>query len=235
MKEALLLVSRGPFDNDEGMGFMDGAANDLKFRLERVGVPPAIAFSIGQVAYIGRKNRPQWVPEPVIGKSEVTWLVTQFEPDLRRVTDAEAKSAYVFLLCTKIFGPDEGNLIFQAGYAGSSPDEQDPNRLIDGALRYFDEIDLAFLGDRLMVPAVMFRGNGDDQQQWLGLVMSKDGMFGFFEESDCLVDDVDDGEPVIYRLSDLRACKVSVPESIYVPPGLKHVLRSPSPVNSMRS
>lgn len=207
---------------------MDGAANGLKLRLERVGVPPAIAFSIGQVAYVGRKNLPHWVPESVIGKSEVTWLVSQFEPDLRRVTDPEAKSAYVFLLCTKIFGPDEGNLVFQAGYPGSSSEEQDANRLIDGALRYFDEVDLSFLGDRLMVPAVMFRGNGDDQQQWLGLVMAKDGMFGFFEESDCLVDDMDDGEPVIYRLSELRACKVSIPESIYVPPGLNHVLRSPS-------
>lgn len=37
-------------DNDEGMGFMDGAANGLKLRLEKVGVPPAIAFSIGQGA-----------------------------------------------------------------------------------------------------------------------------------------------------------------------------------------
>jgi hypothetical protein len=210
------------------MGIMDGAATGLKLRLERVGVPPAIAFAIGQVAYLGRKNLPHWVPEPVIGKSEVTWLVSQFEPDLRRVTDPEAKSAYVFLLCAKIFGPVEGNLVFQAGYLGSSSEEQDANRLIDGALRYFDEVDLSFLGDRLMVPAVRFRGDGDDQQQWLGFIMSKDGMFGFFEESDCLVDDMDDGEPVIYRLSELRACKVTIPESIYVHPGLKQVLRSPS-------
>jgi hypothetical protein len=239
-KDASPLVCRLPFDNDEGMGFMDGAANGLKLRLEAVGVPPAIAFSIGQVAYVGRKNRPQWVPEPVVGKSEVTWLVSQFEPDLRRVTDPQAKSAYVFLLCTKIFGAVEGDLLFQAGYpanaskgnhatAGfSSTEEQETSRVIDGALRYFDEIDLSFLGDRLMVPAVMFRGSGDDQQQWLGFVMSKDGMFGFFEESDCLVDDMADGEPVLYRLSDLRACKVRIPESIYVPPDLQHVLQSDS-------
>ena len=224
-------------DNDEGMGFMDGAANGLKLRLEEAGVPSTISFSIGQVAYIARKNRPHWVPEPIVGKSEVTWLVSQFEADLKRVTDPQAKSAYVFLLCTKIFGPVGGDLLFQAVYpanasrannatGSSSAEEQEANKLIDGALRYFDEVNQAFLGDRLMVPAVMFRGSGDDQQQWTGFVMSMDGMFGFFEESDCLVDDMNEGEPVVYRLSDLRACKVRVPVSIHVPPGLRHVIQS---------
>lgn len=219
---------------------MDGAANGLKLRLEVVGVPPAIAFSIGQVAYVASKNRPIWLPEPVVGKSEVTWLVSRFEGQLKQVPDPAAKSAYVLMLCLKIFGPSGGELVFDAGYPNGAPkptpnkqvhlsaEEQDANELIDGALRYFDEVDLAFLGDRLMVPATMFRGGGEDQDQWHGFVMSKDGMFGFFEESDCLADDMDDGEPVIYRLGDLRACKVSIPESIYIPPDLQHVLRSPS-------
>lgn len=217
---------------------MDGAANGLKLRLEEVGVPPAIAFAIGQVAYVGRRKRPHWIPEAVIGKSEITWLVSQFEPNLRRARDPQAKSSYVFLLCAKVFGPLEGDLLFQAGYPNHSPmgsqaaasfsstEEQEANRLIDGALRYFGEVDLAFDGDRLMVPAVMFRGSGDEQQQWMGFVMSKDGMFGFFEESDCLVEDMADGDPVLYRLGDLRACKVHLPESIYVPPSLRHVLVS---------
>ena len=217
---------------------MDGAANGLKLRLEEVGVPPTIAFAIGQVAYVGRRKRPHWIPEPVIGKSEVTWLVSQVEPNLRQTRDPQAKSSYVFLLCAKVFGPFEGDLLFQAGYPNHSPkgsqttasfssmEEQDANRLIDGALRYFDEVDLAFHGDRLMVPAVMFRGSGDDQQQWMGFVMAKDGLFGFFEEGDCLVEDMADGDPVLYRLGDLRACKVRLPESIYVPPSLRHVLMS---------
>jgi hypothetical protein len=228
------------------MGIMDGAANGLKSRLEGVGVPPAIAFSIGQVAYVASKNRPIWIPEPVVGKSEVTWLVSRFEGQLKQAPDPVAKSAYVLMLCLKIFGPGGGELVFDAGYPNGAPkstpnkqvhlseEEQEANELIDGALRYFDEVDLAFLGDRLMVPATMFRGGGggggggEDQEQWHGFVMSKDGMFGFFEESDCLADDMDDGEPVIYRLGDLRACKVGIPESIYIPPDLQHVLRSPS-------
>lgn len=220
------------------MGFMDGAANGLKLRLEEVGVPPTIAFAIGQVAYVGRRKRPNWIPEPVVGRSEVTWLVSQVEPNLRGTRDPQAKSSYVFLLCAKVFGPFEGDLLFQAGYPNHSPrgsqatasfsstEERDASRLIDGALRYFDEVDLAFQGDRLMVPAVMFRGSGDDQQQWMGFVMSKDGMFAFFEESDCLVADMTDGDPVLYRLGDLRACKVRIPESIYAPPSLRHVLVS---------
>jgi hypothetical protein len=135
----------------------------------------------------------------------------------------------------KIFGPNGGELVFAAGYPDGTPastpgiqgrvseEEQEANELIDGALRYFDERDPAFLGDRLMAPATMFRGAGDDQYQWNGFVMSKDGMFGFFEESDCLAEDASDGDPVIYRLSDLRGCKVRIPESIHIPPGHGHI------------
>jgi hypothetical protein len=102
-------------------------------------------------------------------------------------------------------------------------EEEQASELIDGALRYFDEVDLHFYGDRVMVPATLIRGAGDEQSQWVGFIMAKDGMIGFFEESDCLVEEVDDGDPVLYFLSDLQGCTVRLPKSIHTPPGLLHI------------
>ncbi|WP_248760328.1 DUF2510 domain-containing protein [Pseudarthrobacter sp. SSS035] len=98
---------------------MEGAADELKFRLEGVGVPRAIAFSISQVAYVEPKALPHWVPHPIVGEKEVRWLVRKFEPELQRVTGSQAKSAQVMLLCVKIFGPIGGEVVFASGYPGA--------------------------------------------------------------------------------------------------------------------
>lgn len=215
------------------MGIMDGAANGLKLRLEAVGVPSAIAYTIGQVAYVPSRKRPQWVPDPVVAKSEVTWLVSQFEQELRRVTSPVAKSSYVLALCMRIFGADPGSAVFEMGYqdAPTQPmnveedlsTEQEWDAVFAGALRYFDNVDLNFLGDRFMLPATMFSVLGDEQRLWHGFVLAMDGMIGFFEESDCLAEDLEDGDPLVHRLSRLTACSVRMPFNVYVPPGLNHI------------
>lgn len=216
------------------MGIMDGAANGLKLRLEAVGVPSAIAYTIGQVAYVPSRKRPRWVPDPVVAKSEVTWLVSQVEQELRRVTNPAAKSSWVWALCMRVFGAESGSAVFGMGYpdgpTGTVAVEEDIvsiaeewDAIFTGAFRYFESVDLNFSGDRFMAPATMFRGSGDEQRHWEGFILTMDGMIGYFEESDCLAEDVEDGDPLVHKLSMLTACSVRMPAVVRLPPGLSHI------------
>lgn len=108
-------------DDDMEMGTRDGAANGMKARLEGVGVPPAVASAIGQAVYLGSAHKPQWVPEPIVGESEVASLVSRLEADLRQLIDWQTRSALVLILCTKIFGEIAGKTVFAAGYPHGSP------------------------------------------------------------------------------------------------------------------
>lgn len=92
----------------------------MKARLEGVGVPPAVASAIGQAVYSGSAHKPKWVPEPVVGESELASLVSRLEADLRQLTDWQTRSALVLILCTRIFGEIAGKTEF-AGYPHSSP------------------------------------------------------------------------------------------------------------------
>lgn len=97
------------------MGFRDGAANGLRSRLENVGVRSELAYAIGQVAYLPPRKIPHWVAEPIISKPEVTWLVSQYEKELRDIPPGLACIAVIKGLCSRIFGT-EGERMFVRAY-----------------------------------------------------------------------------------------------------------------------
>lgn len=103
------------------MGMMDGAANGLRMRLENVGVRPALAFAIGQVAYLSPRKIPSWVAPGAVSKSETTWLVSQYENRLRVTSDGLASIALIQGLCNRIFGP-HGEAMFIGSYPEYSPE-----------------------------------------------------------------------------------------------------------------
>lgn len=102
------------------MGMRDGAANGLRMRLENVGVRPNLAFAVGQVAYLAAQKIPTWIAPPVVPKSEVTWLVSQYEKQLRE-TSGLAAVALIQGLCSKIFGSN-GEAMFIGSYPEFAPD-----------------------------------------------------------------------------------------------------------------
>lgn len=97
------------------MGIRDGAANGLRTRLENVGVRTEIAVAIGQVAYLPKRKRPSWIPDAVVPKSEVTWLVSQYEKKLADMPQGLAAIALVQGLCNRIFGL-QGEDLFLTAY-----------------------------------------------------------------------------------------------------------------------
>lgn len=103
------------------MGIMDGAANGLRTRLENVGVRPALAFAIGQVAYLPPRKIPSWVAPASTSKSETTWLVSQYEKQLRVTPDGLASIALIQGLCNRVFGP-HGEQMFIGSYPEFSED-----------------------------------------------------------------------------------------------------------------
>jgi hypothetical protein len=134
----------------------------------------------------------------------------------------------------KVFGAEPGSAVFGMGYTDGPPGsvavqdesmsaEEEWDAIMAGAFRYFDSVDLNFVGDRFMAPATMFRGSGDEQRRWDGFILTMDGMIGFLEESDCLAEDIEDGDPLVHNLSMLTACSVRMPDTVHVPPGLGHI------------
>ena len=97
------------------MGIRDGAANGLRTRLEAVGARSEVAVAIGQVAYLPRRKRPSWIPDAVVPKSEVTWLVAQYEKELAGMPQGLAAIVLVQGLCNKVFG-SQGEDIFITSY-----------------------------------------------------------------------------------------------------------------------
>ncbi|WP_461163586.1 hypothetical protein [Arthrobacter sp. R4-81] len=103
------------------MGIMHGAANGLRMRLEHVGVRPALAFAIGQVAYMSPRKIPDWVAPAAVSKSETTWLVSRYERELATTSGDLASIALVQGLCHRIFGP-YGEAMFVGSYPEYSQD-----------------------------------------------------------------------------------------------------------------
>lgn len=63
------------------------------------------------------------------------------------------------------------------------------------------------LMEAVMVPARVRRESNDASDRDV-FVVAKDGWIGLFNESDCNADDLDDGDPELYRLVDLHGCTV---------------------------
>lgn len=103
------------------MGIMDGAAAGLRARLENVGVRPNLAFAIGQVAYMAPRKIHSWIAPPAASKSEVSWLVSEYENQLRSTPEELASIALIQGLCNRIFGAN-GEQMFVGSYPEYSQD-----------------------------------------------------------------------------------------------------------------
>ena len=122
------------------MGILDGAADGLKLRLEIVGVPAPIAFALGQVAYIAPRKRARELPPAVATKSEVTWLVSEYENELRQHRDEHARMALIQGLCTRVFG-QRGPEVFELGYPAETLPQADKSaQRTGGQVRRFSEV-----------------------------------------------------------------------------------------------
>lgn len=198
---------------------LDGAADDVRRRLEALGVPPAIAIAMGQVAYLPRNSRIPGIPQPIVGRAEAAWLISKYEEQLKNDQDPFARAALVQEMCDRVFGA-AGGAVFDAGYPAGTA-EREVKAMAEGAHRYFETVDLSFLGDRVMLPATYVSGEGAEERRWDGWIITKDGVIGFFEESDLLADDPAEGSPILAQLGELNACSILMPASSA--PALSHI------------
>lgn len=187
----------------------DGAAYDVRRRLEAVGVPSTIAIAMGQAAYTPPRNWILGLPNPIVGRAEAAWLISKYEEHLKIHQEPLSKAGLIQELCTRVFGT-AGQTLFNSGYPPGTV-EGDADVMIQGALRYFDTVDLSFFGDQVSVPGTYVLGEGPEEQRWDGLILTKDGMIGFFEESDLFVEDIAQGNPVLAKLGDLQHCSILMP------------------------
>lgn len=190
---------------------LDGAADDVRRRLEALGVPPAIAIAMGQVAYLPRNSRVPGIPSPMVERAEAAWLISKYEEQLKISQDPFAKAALVQELCDRIFGAG-GETVFDAGYPVGTA-EREAKAMAEGADRYFETVALSFLGDQVMLPSTYVYGEGADERRWDGWLITKDGLIGFFEESDLLTKDAAQGSPILAQLGDLNGCSILIPTS----------------------
>ena len=207
------------------MGIRDGAAEGLATRLADVGVPLQIGFALGQVAYVREKRRPAWVPLPAVSPSEVTYLVSEAEKELRFSPPGHGASALVYFLCTRVFGSDAGAALYEAALPTPELTQETTSygSLIDGALRYFETVDIDFIDDQIMLPAVLSRGSDEEYEEWPGFMLAWKGNFGFFEEKDCFAEDINAGDPVLASLADLSSCAAILPREVQQLQGLERV------------
>lgn len=217
----------GTCDIIHRMGIRDGAANGLKMRLEEVGVRSSLAFAIGQVAYVKRDKIPNWIAPALASKAEVTWLVSQYEKQLRSTSDSLASIALIQGLCTRVFGP-HGDDMFVASYPEFSQErwqatvEQQPAErqgtatpaqeahsttkdLLRGLLRYlpsmptpgsYSLMECSLVGEEQMLPGFLF---------------AMPDTFWFFDENDCLVKDVSEGNPIMCPMVAIAGCSILKP------------------------
>lgn len=83
---------------------------------------------------------------------------------------------------------------------------------IYGALRYFPEAATGSLDDLVLLPCMMI----GDKSSWSGhsIVLNED--LGFFEYSDCSVEDKSKGSPVLAKMSEITGCTVFKPEGFKI-------------------
>lgn len=196
------------------MGITDSAAQGLMTRLENVGVPRVIGHVIGQCAYVSERRRHPDIPPTVVGRSEVTWLVDQYEKQLSEVDDPIAQAALVQGLCVRVFGSN-AEKIFLAGYpefttpepaAPNSdepqtdvPQEQARDELLHAAARYFNaRFDSNAPAVAQVVCTLEQKGGAVD-----GILVVLHDTVCFFDSQDLTVDDVKDGSPILVRIEDI--------------------------------
>ncbi|MDQ1060773.1 hypothetical protein QFZ23_004738 [Arthrobacter globiformis] len=86
-------------------------------------------------------------------------------------------------------------------------EEPDFGAMVAGALRYFPDTVTNFRELRTL-ECVLVRG----EKSWAGLAILTKKNFGFFEYDECLLEDTDDGKPLLINLKDVSGCSLIVPE-----------------------
>lgn len=207
------------------MGILDGAAAGLMSRLEHVGVPRVIAYVISQCAYVSERKRHPDIPRPAIHKSEITWLVDQYEKQLRGVHDPVAKAALVQGLCVKVFGPNAEE-IFVAGYpelapnvgeaAATSQDQETDDAELDAEMMIYTSA-ARYIGyefdDDAGAAQIACYFPVEDAGVLTGLLIVLGGTVGFYEPTDLAVQDPAEGTPIVRVLAQLTGCSVIQPDS----------------------
>lgn len=100
--------------------------------------------------------------------------------------------------------------------------EPDLATVLAGALRYFPD-SMTNIYELRTLECVLLRGD----RSWAGLAMLTKKNFGFFEYDECLLEDTNDGKPLLFHLKDVSGCSVTLPEGISLAVG-EHVV----PVNA---
>lgn len=114
--------------------------------------------------------------------------------------------------------------------AADEDEYDDELEVVRGALRYFHDVDADFVGDRYITGATLFMRTDETVSQYHGFLMTSDGMIGFFEEADGLVENIQDGSPVIFPLKELRDAAVRMPDELLSRDGLELIrFLEPSP------
>lgn len=206
------------------MGWMDGAVNAMVSRIVGGGYTFEQATCLAQAAYLKKNKFSPGVPSPVLKRSEISWEINQaLKGPLNPFTPAAEANRQRRLLWERVFGTGtwaRWSEVEQSRKQVTPSPALAHSPMIDGTTRYFDTVDLAFMGDRITVPAMLFEFRGSELSQWLGAIVAWDGMIGFFEESDWLAEDMADGTPLLHQLADLRELLVQTPERYSRPPGL---------------
>lgn len=163
---------------------------------------------------------------PVIGR-----LVWSAGPAIIQVTDSSGRSAVfkpamfddaywglvnqlVSLLASR------ADLLEEEGPDIDMDDVEEPDfgTVLAGALRYFPD-SMTNVYELRTLECVLLSG----ERSWAGLAILTKKNFGFFEYDECLMEDINKGNPLLFHLKDVSGCSVTVPESISLTVG-EHVV-----------
>jgi hypothetical protein len=86
-------------------------------------------------------------------------------------------------------------------------EEPDFGAMVAGALRYFPDT-MTNVRELRTLECVLVRG----EKSWAGLAILTKKNFGFFEYDECLLEDTDDGKPLLFNLKDVSGCSLIIPE-----------------------